>query len=108
MPKKIDNRLSYARIQYRAVQQKVESMVEQGYSLKLVFEELSEDGSVSMSYTTFCDYVRGKGVRKHGRKKTAGKPGSKTNSNQSASKPPSKIDKSTPFSVEKARLEDLI
>lgn len=108
MPGKIDKRLYYARIQYRAVQRKVEAMLEQGYSLKLIFEELSESGSLSMSYTTFCDYVRGKGVRKHGRKKTVGQAGSKNHSAQAAVKPPAKIDKSTPFSVEKTRLEDLI
>lgn len=108
MPDKISKRRCFARMQFRAIKTLVEQKIEQGYSIKLLFEELTEAGNISMAYTTFCDYIRGKGDRQHGKKKAGSKPGINRPSNQAASKPAVKIDKSTPFAVEKARLEDLI
>ena len=53
----------FARIQYRAVQALVEEKWAEGYSLMLIYEALSNDGQLTMSYSTFCDYVRGGGIR---------------------------------------------
>lgn len=90
-------RLSYARIEYRAVKAFVEQRIEEGYSLKLIFEELSKSGQVTMSYTAFCDYVRGAGKRVHGKKKVPAKP--------QKFKPAGKDE---PFKMEKASLEELV
>ena len=40
----------------------------EGYSNKIIYEELFEAGCLTMSYTAFCDYVRGGGTRLHARK----------------------------------------
>ncbi|UQZ88461.1 conjugal transfer protein TraK [Deltaproteobacteria bacterium Smac51] len=90
-------RLSFARIEYRAVKTFVEQRLEEGYSLKLIFEELTESGQVTMSYTAFCDYVRGCGSRVHGKKKA-----------KSALKKMKPAGKDEPFRVEKQSLEELV
>ena len=56
-----------ARVEYRACQQDVEAMLAKGYSIRMVYEHLKEEGRVSCSYSAFCDYVRGGGKRKHSR-----------------------------------------
>jgi len=56
---------SPARIQYRAVQALVEQKRAEGYSLILIYEVLLENGYLTMSYSSFCDYVRGGGARLH-------------------------------------------
>ena len=58
-----------ARVEYRACQQDVEAMLAKGYSIRMVYEHLKEEGRVSCSYSAFCDYVRGNGTRKHSRRK---------------------------------------
>ena len=58
-----------ARVEYRACQQDVEAMLAKGYSIRMVYEHMKEEGRVSCSYSAFCDYVRGNGVRKHSRRK---------------------------------------
>ena len=90
-------RLSYARIEYRAVKAFVEKRIEDGYSLKLIFEELSKSGQVTMSYTAFCDYVRGAGKRVHGKKKAPAK--------SQMIKP---FGKDEPFRVERCSLEEMV
>ena len=55
----------FAKVQYRAVQALVEEKRAEGYSLMLIYEALSKDGQLTMSYSTFCDYVRGGGIRLH-------------------------------------------
>lgn len=67
-------RRCFARIEYRAVQQEIEARLEQGYSLSIIYDELCKAGRLTMAYTTFCDYVRGGGVRVHGKKKEAPRP----------------------------------
>ena len=55
----------FARNQYRAVQALVEQKRAEGYSLILIYETLSENGHLTMSYSSFCDYARGGGTRLH-------------------------------------------
>ena len=52
-----------ARVEYRAVQAEVERMLEQGHRAKAIFEEMSRNGRITISYSTFCAYVRGSGQR---------------------------------------------
>ena len=52
-----------ARVEYRAVQAEVERMLDQGHTVKAVFEEMSQSGRLTISYNTFCEYVRGGGRR---------------------------------------------
>ena len=42
------------RIELRAVQDKVKSLLEAGYDRKKIHDRLLEEGSVTMSYPTFC------------------------------------------------------
>lgn len=58
-----------ARVEYRACQQDVEAMLTRGYSIRMVYEHLKKEGRVSYSYSVFCDYMRGNGIRKHSRRK---------------------------------------
>ncbi len=52
-----------ARVEYRAVQAEVERMLERGHSARAIFEEMSRSGKLTISYSTFCAYVRGGGRR---------------------------------------------
>ncbi len=52
-----------ARVEYISVQPEVERMLELGHSCKAIFEEMSRSGRITISYSTFCDYVRGDGRR---------------------------------------------
>lgn len=61
-------RPDYARTEYRAAQSDIEARLEQGYSVKIIYEELSKAGRLTMAYPTFCDYVRGGGARLHRRR----------------------------------------
>ncbi len=56
-----------ARVGYRACQQDVEAMLAKGYSARMAYEHLKEQGRLTCGYSAFCDYVRGGGKRKHGR-----------------------------------------
>lgn len=71
---KFKHRPYYARMEFSTVQSEVEAMRQRGYSLKIVYEILSKDGRLTMAYATFCDYVRGGGVRLHRKKNEARKP----------------------------------
>lgn len=61
-----------ARIEYFACRENVEDMLAKGYSARMAYEAMKEQGRVTCSYSAFCDYVRGGGKRLHSRKK--GKP----------------------------------
>ncbi|MDL2259271.1 TraK family protein [Deltaproteobacteria bacterium OttesenSCG-928-K17] len=101
--KKQSPRPYQARVEYRAVQPEVEQKIAAGYSKILIYEELVAAGWLTISYSAFCDYVRGGGSRKHGRPK-------KVNWRQktTATSSPTKIDKSTPFFIDRSKtLEDL-
>lgn len=67
--RRYEKRPCYARVEYRAAQADIESGLEQGYSIKVIYEELLKAGRLTMAYKTFCDYVRGGGNRVHGKKK---------------------------------------
>ena len=107
-----NKRPSFARVQYRAVQPLVEQKLAEGYSIRLIYEELTGSGSLTMGYTSFCDYIRGKGVRQHGRKKPDPKQAPHLNKAlpPSGSPPnrPGRIDKSEPFSIVRRSLEELV
>ena len=60
-----------ARVEYFACRADVETMLAQGYSVRMVYERMKEQGRVTCSYSAFCDYVRGQGRRKHSRKQNA-------------------------------------
>jgi hypothetical protein len=59
-----------ARVEYRACKEDVEVLLAKGYSYRMAWEEMAAQGRVRCSYSAFCDYVRGQGKRRHGRKKT--------------------------------------
>ena len=101
---KNNSRPDQARVEYRAVQKEVEAKLEAGYSKTLIYEELTAAGKLTISYSAFCDYVRGGGSRKHGRSK---KPAWRQGATKASS--PAKIDKSTPFFIDRSKtLEDLV
>lgn len=58
-----------ARVEYFACREEVEAMLVKGYSVRLVYECMREQGRVTCGYSAFCDYVRGGGKRLHSRKK---------------------------------------
>jgi hypothetical protein len=60
-------------VQFLAAQAEIEDMLAKGYSVQMVYEHLQEQGRCACSYSTFCDYARGKGKRMHSSKK-AGTP----------------------------------
>ena len=111
--KKPSNRPFYARIEYRAVQALVEQKLAEGYSKQLIYDELKGAGAVSMSYSAFCDYTRGKGDRYHHKKKASPAPkqsqaANKTLSAQPTARKTGPADKSEPFRVERLSLDELI
>jgi len=92
-----------ARVEYRAVQPEVEQKIAAGYSKVLIYEDLVSAGKLTISYSAFCDYVRGDGSRKHGRPK---KPDWRQRATNTSS--PTRADKSTPFSIDHSKtLKDL-
>lgn len=58
-----------AKVEYLASKELIENRLKAGYTVRMIYEELTEGGKLSISYSAFCDYVRGGGVRQHGRKK---------------------------------------
>jgi len=54
-----------ARVEYRACKEDVEALLAKGYSTRMAWEAMTEQGRVQCSYSAFCDYVRGNGKRKH-------------------------------------------
>lgn len=95
---KSPKRLYYARVEYRKVQSEVEALHEEGHSLKVIYEQLSEAERLTMAYKTFCDYVRGGGKRYHPKKKT---PAKKPQKMQPAAK-------DEPFRIERLPLSELV
>lgn len=67
-----------ARVEYLACREDVEALFAQGYSVRLAYEQMQEQGRVTCSYSAFCDYVRGKGTRLHAKKKQQPRAGLKT------------------------------
>ena len=58
-----------ARVEYYACREDVEAMLAKGYNAKNAYDAMKEQGRVTCSYSAFCDYVRGGGVRQHSKKK---------------------------------------
>ncbi len=58
-----------SRAKFRLVQQEVEAKLAAGHRIRHIYNELLESGRISMSYSTFTDYIRGKGERLHSSKK---------------------------------------
>lgn len=54
-----------ARVEFFACRDEVETMLAKGYSVRMVYEHLKEQGRLTCGYSAFCDYVRGGGKRKH-------------------------------------------
>ena len=100
-PKK---RHGQARIEYRACQKEVEEKAAAGYSNIMIYEELAAAGRLTISYSAFCDYVRGEGQRIHSRRrrKAQARP---QNGRSGIWKPAEKFE---PFSIDRSKtLEDL-
>ena len=57
-PKRKQRKTYDARVEFLAVQTDVAKMMAAGHRIKAVFERLTTDGRITVSYTTFCDYVR--------------------------------------------------
>ena len=67
--KKPSPRQYNARVEYRAVRKEVEEKIAEGYRAKQIHLALVKAGRLTISYTSFCDYLRGNGDRRHGGKK---------------------------------------
>ena len=61
-------RSGQARIEFRAVREVVKAKLAAGYSQIMIYEELTATGRLTVSYSAFCDYVRGEGQRLHHRR----------------------------------------
>jgi hypothetical protein len=93
-----------ARIEYRACRKEVEEKIAAGYSSIMIFEELTDSGRLTTSYSAFCDYVRGEGKRIHSRRRRA----AQANPPKSGSSVFRPADKSEPFSIDRSKtIEDL-
>ena len=106
-------RRSYAKIEFIAVQDLVEQKRAEGYSIKLIYEALSKAGYISMGYTTFCDYLRGKGERLHGKKNVTPKQSltsgrTALTQSQVTQKKVDRPENSSTYIRDKTPLEDLI
>jgi len=58
-----------ARIEFRACKKEVEEKMAAGFSNIMIYEELAAAGRLTVSYSAFCDYVRGEGQRLHSRRR---------------------------------------
>ena len=58
-----------ARAEYFACREDVETMLQQGYSIRMAYERMRKENRIACSYSAFCDYVRGGGKRQHSRHK---------------------------------------
>lgn len=92
-----------ARVEYRAVQAEVEGKLAAGHSRRMIHEALVEAGKMTIGYAAFCDYVRGKGERKHGKKKRLSQVSQETKKDQGSRQSGGFkwADKSEPFKLEK-------
>ena len=57
-----------ARVEFVACREEVAELFAKGYSIRLAYDRMRDQGRVTCSYSTFCDYVRGGGKRLHSRK----------------------------------------
>lgn len=90
------------RIELRAIQDKVKSLLDAGYDRKTIHDRLVEEGNVTMSYPTFCYQLK----RLLSQPEPAASPNPVQRPKNTA---PSKADPSEPFTVNtRPRAEDLI
>ena len=68
-PKSTRSRPYSARPEYHACREEVEAMLAKGYSIRLAYESMKEQGRVTCGYSAFCDYVRGGGKRVHSKRR---------------------------------------
>lgn len=61
----VPGRPGTARVEYITHKDEVEDMLAKGYSARMIHEHLQERYAISCGYSAFCDYVRGRGKRKH-------------------------------------------
>jgi hypothetical protein len=93
-----------ARIEYRACQKEVEEKLVAGYSNIMIYEELTAAGRLTVSYSAFCDYIRGEGQRIHSRRR---KP-AKSSWRQRAESTFKRTEKYEPFYIDRSKtLADL-
>jgi hypothetical protein len=93
-----------ARIEYRANRKEIEERVAAGYSNIMIYEELAAIGKLTVSYSAFCDYIRGEGQRIHSRRRKSAS-GRMQKSGSNTFKPAAK---SEPFFIDRSKtLEDL-
>ena len=52
-----------ARVEFLACKEVIDSMLAQGFSKKLIHERMVSDGRCSMSYITFCEFIRNAGEK---------------------------------------------
>ena len=69
-------------MEYYACREEVEAMLAKGYSARMAYEAMKEQGRVSCSYSAFCDYVRGGGKRLHSKRGRRPKPVNQTPGNR--------------------------
>ena len=58
MPARQRLRHHKAKIEYLACEETILLMLSQGFSKRLIHEELTEKGSLSMAYITLCQFIR--------------------------------------------------
>lgn len=106
MSEKIRKKPYEARVEYRAVREEVEKLLEAGHSIHGVYERLTAAGRLTICYSAFCDYVRGQGERRH--TKQGRPPASKQPPTPSAARKP-EPDRSSTFVHERnVDLKELI
>ena len=90
------------RIELMAVQDQVKSLLHAGYDRKKIHDRLIEEGSVTMSYPTFCYQL--KQLSSHTALAASPNPVQRPHTPS-----PSKADPSTPFTINtRPKAEDLI
>ena len=52
-----------ARVEFLACKDAIDAMLVQGFSKKLIHERMIADGRCSMSYITFCEFIRDAGKK---------------------------------------------
>ena len=57
MAAKAPMRRSMARVEFLCCTKSIEAMLQQGFSKRLIYEDLKEKGRISMAYVTFCKLI---------------------------------------------------
>lgn len=54
--KRLRRKMAY--VEYLACRDEIDSLVEQGFSKKMIYEQLIEKGRISMAYVTLCQIMQ--------------------------------------------------